>query len=91
MKKKVAIDYKVDYKEIKTKSDSIDIDDDRYDIPTFLRNRRIDKIAYPEQWGLVSIALRRKRKITLRVRRSHDYNHYLFTRVLSRIFVFHCW
>ena len=39
MKKKVAIDYKVDYKEIKTKSDSIDIDDDRYDIPTFLRKQ----------------------------------------------------
>jgi cell division protein FtsZ len=39
MKKKIAIDYKVDYKEIKTKSDSIDIDDDRYDIPTFLRKQ----------------------------------------------------
>jgi cell division protein FtsZ len=39
MKKKVTIDYKVDYKEIKTKSDSIDIDDDRYDIPTFLRKQ----------------------------------------------------
>jgi cell division protein FtsZ len=39
MKKKVAIDYKVDYKEIKTKSDSVDIDDDRYDIPTFLRKQ----------------------------------------------------
>jgi cell division protein FtsZ len=35
MKKKVAIDYK----EIKTKSDNIDIDDDRYDIPTFLRKQ----------------------------------------------------
>jgi hypothetical protein len=33
MRKRVAIDYK----EIKTKSDNIDIDDDRYDIPTFLR------------------------------------------------------
>ncbi len=39
MKKKVTIDYKVDYKEIKTKSDSIDLDDDRYDIPTFLRKQ----------------------------------------------------
>ncbi|HEX2965710.1 MAG TPA: cell division protein FtsZ [Syntrophorhabdaceae bacterium] len=39
MKKKVAIDYKVDYKDIKAKSDSIDIDDDRYDIPTFLRKQ----------------------------------------------------
>jgi cell division protein FtsZ len=39
MKKKVAIDYKIDYKEIKTKSDSVDIDDDRYDIPTFLRKQ----------------------------------------------------
>jgi cell division protein FtsZ len=39
MKKKVAIDYKVDYKEIKTKSDNTDIDDDRYDIPTFLRKQ----------------------------------------------------
>jgi hypothetical protein len=39
MKKKVTIDYKVDYKEIKTKSDSVDIDDDRYDIPTFLRKQ----------------------------------------------------
>ena len=39
MKKKVAIDYKVDYKDIKSKSDSIDIDDDRYDIPTFLRKQ----------------------------------------------------
>ena len=39
MKKKVAIDYKVDYKEIKTKSDNIDIDDDRYDVPTFLRKQ----------------------------------------------------
>jgi cell division protein FtsZ len=35
MKKKVAIDYK----EIKSKSDIIDIDDDRYDIPTFLRKQ----------------------------------------------------
>jgi cell division protein FtsZ len=35
MKKKVAIDYK----EIKAKSDIIDIDDDRYDIPTFLRKQ----------------------------------------------------
>ncbi|MCX5804696.1 MAG: cell division protein FtsZ [Proteobacteria bacterium] len=35
MKKKVAIDYK----EIKMKSDMIDIDDDRYDIPTFLRKQ----------------------------------------------------
>jgi cell division protein FtsZ len=35
MKKRVAIDYK----EIKTKSDNIDIDDDRYDIPTFLRKQ----------------------------------------------------
>lgn len=33
MRRRVAIDYK----EIKTKSDNIDIDDDRYDIPTFLR------------------------------------------------------
>jgi cell division protein FtsZ len=39
MKKKVAIDYKVDYKEIKSRSDSVDIDDDRYDIPTFLRKQ----------------------------------------------------
>jgi len=39
MKKKVAIDYKVDYKEIRQKSDTIDIDDDRYDIPTFLRKQ----------------------------------------------------
>jgi len=39
MKKKVAIDYKVDYREIKAKSDSVDIDDDRYDIPTFLRKQ----------------------------------------------------
>ncbi len=39
MKKKVAIDYKVDYKDIKSKSDSVDIDDDRYDIPTFLRKQ----------------------------------------------------
>lgn len=35
IKKKVAIDYK----EIKAKSDNIDIDDDRYDIPTFLRKQ----------------------------------------------------
>jgi cell division protein FtsZ len=35
MKKRVAIDYK----EIKTKSDNIDIDDDRYDKPTFLRKQ----------------------------------------------------
>lgn len=35
MKKKIAIDYK----EIKAKSDLIDIDDDRYDIPTFLRKQ----------------------------------------------------
>jgi cell division protein FtsZ len=35
MKKKVAIDYK----EIKSKSDNIDIDDDRYDVPTFLRKQ----------------------------------------------------
>jgi cell division protein FtsZ len=35
MKKRVAIDYK----EIKTKSDNLDIDDDRYDIPTFLRKQ----------------------------------------------------
>jgi cell division protein FtsZ len=35
MKKKVAIDYK----EIKVKSDNIDIDDDRYDVPTFLRKQ----------------------------------------------------
>jgi cell division protein FtsZ len=35
MKKKVAIDYK----EIKTRSDAIDIDDDRLDIPTFLRKQ----------------------------------------------------
>ncbi len=39
IKKKVAIDYKVDYKEIRQKSDVIDIDDDRYDIPTFLRKQ----------------------------------------------------
>ncbi|MBA4389664.1 MAG: cell division protein FtsZ [Syntrophus sp. (in: bacteria)] len=39
MKKKVAIDYKVDYKDIRAKSDSVDIDDDRYDIPTFLRKQ----------------------------------------------------
>jgi cell division protein FtsZ len=39
MKKKVAIDYKVDYKEIRQRSDTIDIDDDRYDIPTFLRKQ----------------------------------------------------
>jgi cell division protein FtsZ len=35
MKKKVA----VDYKEIKAKSENIDIDDDRYDVPTFLRKQ----------------------------------------------------
>jgi hypothetical protein len=35
MKKKVAIDYK----EIKAKSDNIDIDDERYDVPTFLRKQ----------------------------------------------------
>jgi cell division protein FtsZ len=35
MKKKVTIDYK----EIKSKSDIIDIDDDRYDVPTFLRKQ----------------------------------------------------
>ena len=35
MKKKVA----VDYKEIKAKSDNIDIDDERYDVPTFLRKQ----------------------------------------------------
>ncbi|MBA4416456.1 MAG: cell division protein FtsZ [Syntrophus sp. (in: bacteria)] len=35
MKKKVA----VDYKEIKAKSDNLDIDDDRYDVPTFLRKQ----------------------------------------------------
>ena len=35
----VAIDYKVDYKEIRQRSDTIDIDDDRYDIPTFLRKQ----------------------------------------------------
>lgn len=35
IKKKVVIDYK----EIKAKSDNIDIDDDRYDIPTFLRKQ----------------------------------------------------
>ncbi len=35
MKRKVTIDYK----EIKTKSDNLDIDDDRYDIPTFLRKQ----------------------------------------------------
>jgi cell division protein FtsZ len=34
-KKKVAIDYK----EIKSRSDNIDIDDDRLDIPTFLRKQ----------------------------------------------------
>jgi len=39
IKKKVAIDYKVDYKEIRHKSETIDIDDDRYDIPTFLRKQ----------------------------------------------------
>ncbi|HVN95390.1 MAG TPA: cell division protein FtsZ [Syntrophorhabdaceae bacterium] len=39
MKKKVAIDYKVDYKETKAKSDNIDLDEDRYDIPTFLRKQ----------------------------------------------------
>ncbi len=35
IKKKVA----VDYKELKPKSESIDIDDDRYDVPTFLRKQ----------------------------------------------------
>jgi cell division protein FtsZ len=35
VKKKVAIDYK----EIKSRSDNIDIDDDRLDIPTFLRKQ----------------------------------------------------
>lgn len=35
MRKKVAIDYQ----EIKSRSDNIDIDDDRYDIPTFLRKQ----------------------------------------------------
>jgi cell division protein FtsZ len=35
MKKKITIDYK----EIKSKSDNIDIDDDRYDVPTFLRKQ----------------------------------------------------
>lgn len=35
MKKKVAIDYK----EIKNKSDILDLDDERYDIPTFLRKQ----------------------------------------------------
>jgi cell division protein FtsZ len=35
MKKKVA----VDYKEMRPKTDSIDIDDDRYDVPTFLRKQ----------------------------------------------------
>lgn len=35
IKKKVVIDYK----EIKAKSDNVDIDDDRYDIPTFLRKQ----------------------------------------------------
>jgi cell division protein FtsZ len=35
MRKKITIDYK----EIKSKSDNIDIDDDRYDIPTFLRKQ----------------------------------------------------
>jgi len=39
IRKKVAIDYKVDYKDIKQKSDSPEIDDDRYDIPTFLRKQ----------------------------------------------------
>jgi len=39
IRKKVAIDYKVDYKDIKQKSDSAEIDDDRYDIPTFLRKQ----------------------------------------------------
>lgn len=29
----------IDYKEIKTKSDNLDIDDDRYDVPTFLRKQ----------------------------------------------------
>jgi cell division protein FtsZ len=36
-RKKVAID--IDYKEIKSRSDNIDIDDDRLDIPTFLRKQ----------------------------------------------------
>ena len=39
IRKKVAIDYKVDYKEPRHKSEAIDIDDDRYDIPTFLRKQ----------------------------------------------------
>lgn len=29
----------IDYKEIKTRSDNLDIDDDRYDVPTFLRKQ----------------------------------------------------
>lgn len=29
----------IDYKEIKSKSDNLDIDDDRYDVPTFLRKQ----------------------------------------------------
>ena len=39
MKRKVALDYKVDYKEGRVKNDVSDIDDDRYDIPTFLRKQ----------------------------------------------------
>ena len=35
MKKKVSIDYK----EIRAKSELIDLDDDRFDIPTFLRKQ----------------------------------------------------
>jgi len=35
MKKKISIDYK----EIKTKSEMVDLDDERYDIPTFLRKQ----------------------------------------------------
>jgi hypothetical protein len=30
---------KIDYREIKAKPKSIDLDDDRYDIPTFLRKQ----------------------------------------------------
>jgi hypothetical protein len=35
VKKKVTIDYK----DIKSRSDTMDIDDDRLDIPTFLRKQ----------------------------------------------------
>jgi hypothetical protein len=35
IRRKIAIDYK----EIKSKSDNLDIDDERYDVPTFLRKQ----------------------------------------------------